>query len=216
VSCRGPPMPRSGPQAQPPTALADQTPRPAVPTPTSFSPRCAGPVTSSPPRSEQRRRELRTTGAAMSTDGAISYALADIDPNSSPAPSPSREPRPRHHRLGRPLHSPRREGRPAARRRLGRLDNQLGRRRARESLTETGRRHLCVSAARVGARIGECGTDARHPAPRVRRPTRRNGRASSITSGTPRCVGEYESCPGSRLPRGVRPVATRSRDSVAG
>jgi hypothetical protein len=58
-------------------------------------------------------------------------------------------------------------------------------------------------------------TSARHPAPKMRRPTRRNGRASSITSGTPRCVGEYGSSPGSRLPRGVRPVAARSPDSAA-
>ncbi len=29
---------------------------------------------------DQRRRELRTTGAAMSTDEAVSYALANIDP----------------------------------------------------------------------------------------------------------------------------------------
>ena len=29
---------------------------------------------------DDRRRELRTEGAAMSTDEAISYALANIDP----------------------------------------------------------------------------------------------------------------------------------------
>jgi hypothetical protein len=29
---------------------------------------------------EQRQRELRTTGAVMSMDEAISYALANIDP----------------------------------------------------------------------------------------------------------------------------------------
>ena len=36
-----------------------------------------------------------------------------------------------------------------------------------------------------------CRISARHPAPKMRRPTRRNGRASSITSGMPRCVGVY-------------------------
>jgi hypothetical protein len=74
-------MQPSGAQAQPPTALDDQTPPLWVPTPTSFSPalRETGDLIAAA-LGDQRQRELRTAGAAMSMDEAISYALANIDP----------------------------------------------------------------------------------------------------------------------------------------
>ncbi len=48
---QGAALPPSAAQTPLPTALGDQTPCPSVPTPTSFSPPCARPATSWPPRS---------------------------------------------------------------------------------------------------------------------------------------------------------------------
>ena len=63
------------------TALADHTPRPAIPAPTGVlaALRETGELVGAA-LGDQRRRELRTQGAAMSMDEAISYLLANIDP----------------------------------------------------------------------------------------------------------------------------------------
>ena len=54
--------------------------RPSLPRPISFSRRCEAGEIVGATLGDDRRRELRRQGAAMTMDDAVSYALANIDP----------------------------------------------------------------------------------------------------------------------------------------